>query len=380
MKEGLGDFSPYIIDPELERVMESEFLVEDRYLDYNTPTFIISPRGGIDQSAVVKESFKKVVRESRKRGYLPFLRRDENGRLIIRLLEKKPVEKSSSRLNIFLFLLTVCTISYDGYLRSAIPIFTRELMPNVPVFVNVLLFLVSILGIFGLHELAHKFTSMREGVEASMPYFVPAPPGLGGTFGAVITQKEPPTNRDALFDLGMSGPLVGFLATVVVSIFGVTQSFIVPYRSLEEWSMKYGIGFQTIPTPPLLDFLISLLKPYNPRTYGFLFHPLAFAAWVGCLVTFLNLLPIWQLDGGHVTRALLGANKHRLLSLLGLIVMLLSGYYIMAIIISIGMFSSRGDVGPLDDVSPLSPGRKILFIIYIAILSLTFIIFSPFIF
>lgn len=371
----MGGFSPYIIDPELERAIEFGFLVEDRYLEYNVPTFIVSPRGGIYQPTVVKESFKKVVRESRKKGYLPFLRREE-GRLIIRLLEKKPADKPSYRRNILLFIITICTISYDGYLRSATPIFTKELIPNVPVFVNVFLFLISILGIFGLHELAHKFTSMMEGVEASMPYFIPAPPGLGGTLGAVITQKEPPANRDALFDLGLSGPLIGFLATVVISIFGITHSFIVPYTKLTEWSNKYGIGFQGLPMPPLINLLIPILKPV-PSNQTLLLHPLAFAAWVGCLVTFLNLIPIWQLDGGHVTRALLDAKKHRILSIFGLIVMLLSGYYMMAIIISILMFSSRGDVGPLDDISPLSSGRKILSLVYIAIIALTFVVLNP---
>lgn len=368
--------SPYIIDPELEQAIESGFLVEDRYLEYNIPTFIVSPRGGVYQPAIVKEPFKKVVRESRERGYLPFLRREE-GRLIIRLLEKKPVGRPSYRWNILLFIATICTISYDGYLRSAIPIFTKELMPNVPVFVNVLLFLASILGIFGLHELAHKFTSMMEGVEASMPYFIPAPPGIGGTWGAVITQKEPPANRDALFDLGLSGPLIGFLVTVVVSIVGITHSFIVPYAKLTEWSIKYGIGFQSLPMPPLINLLIPILKPYQPTTHAFLLHPLAFAAWVGCLVTFINLIPIWQLDGGHVTRALFGAEKHRILSMFGLVVMVLSGYYIMAILIAIGMFRSRGDVGPLDDVSTLSPGRKVFTLVYIAIIALTFVIFNP---
>jgi membrane-associated protease RseP (regulator of RpoE activity) len=370
------DFSPYIIDPDLERIIEAEFTVDNRYIEFNTPTFTVSPRGGVYQPTAVKESFKRVARGFREKGYLPFLRR-EGGHLVIRILNKVPSGKPRYTLNILLLAATMATVGYDGYLRSSIRIFTVELMPGIPVYVNVLLFLASIMGIFGLHELAHRAIAMKEGVEASMPYFIPAPPGIGGTFGAVITQKEPPANRDALFDLGLSGPLAGFITTIVVTIFGIAISFVVSISTLSRWATLYSeVSFESIPMPPLMDFLIPIIRPIA-GTQVLIFHPVAFAAWVGCLVTFLNILPIWQLDGGHVSRAVLGAKKHRILSFIGLGVMVLTGFYMMALMLAIFMFRSREDVPLLDDVSPLSSGRKIFSLVYFAILGLTFIVFLP---
>lgn len=371
------DYSPYIIDPELERIIEVEFIVDNRYIEFNTPVFVVSPKESFYDSTAVKGSFKRIVRAFRQRGYLPFLRR-EGGYLVIRILNKLPTSKPRYSLNLLLFVATLFTIAYDGYMRSNISIFAKELMPGTSVYLNTFLYLISIVAIFGLHELAHKVVSMREGIEASMPYFIPAPPGFGGTFGAVITQKEPVTNRDDLFDLGLSGPLLGFLATLVITLFGVSQSFIVPISRLREWAVKYPeVGFQPLPTPPLIDLLIPIVKPFSQRTEVLIFHPVAFAAWVGCLISFLNLIPIWQLDGGHVSRAFLGADKHRFLSYLGLVVMLFSGFYAMAILLALFMVRSKQDVPPLDDVSPLSTNRRIFSLVYIGIMALTFTMLTP---
>jgi len=367
---------PYILDPELERAIESEFTVEDRYIEYETFAFIVSPRQRSYEPYAVKESFQRIVKVFRAKDYLPFLRR-EKGRLMIRVFKKSPRGKTSYRLNLLLLALTICTVSYDGYLRSNIPILTKELMPGTPVYVNALLFLASILGIFGLHELSHKFSSTLRGSEASMPYFIPAPPGMGGTFGAVITQKEPPANRDALFDVGLSGPLAGFLATIIVSIIGISISFTVPVSKFAEWRIKYPeVDFVGIPSPPLIEFLILLIKP-TPPGYSLIFHPVAFAAWVGCLITFLNLIPSWQLDGGHVVKALLGERLHRILSVIGLAVMFLLGYYTMAILLALLMFRTRAETTLLDDVSPLSLGRKIMSMLYVAMIGLTLVILNP---
>jgi len=240
--------------------------------------------------------------------------------------------------------------------------------------VNALLFTVAIVAIFGLHELGHKAAAVLRGTETSMPFFIPAPPGMGGTFGAVITQKEPPTNRDALFDLGFSGPLVGFLVTVLVAVIGLSWSFVVPLNEVNSWMGVFPeVRFQSIPFPLLLEILSGLVRP-APEGMVLLLHPVAFAAWVGCLVTFINLIPAWQLDGGHISRAVLGPSMHRVMSIVGVLLMLLAGYFMMGVMVAFFMMRTNAEEGgPLDDVSPLSTSRKAMVIVYLAMVVLTLV-------
>jgi len=251
-------------------------------------------------------------------------------------------------------------------------------MPDTPVFVNALLFTLAILGVFGLHELGHKAMTLIRGIEASMPYFIPAPPGLGGTFGAVITQKEPPTNRDALFDLGLSGPFIGFLATAVVAVIGLRLSFFVSADDVAFWMAQFPeVRFQSIPFPMLIEAIAKVVRP-TPEGMVMILHPVGFAAWVGSIVTFINLIPSWQLDGGHISRALLGRANHKIMSVAGIVLMLVSGYFIMAIMIALLMMRTGGESnGPLDDISPLSLSRKLLTLVYLAMIILTLVTLYP---
>ena len=366
-----------IADPAVERVIELLFHVEDRYFDMDMPTYIVKPRGEGNQKRLLKQGFKQLVQGLRPLGYLPRLRRVLD-RHYISLIRKPPVFPQRYTRNIILFAATAGTVYLDGFLRSNNPILTSVLMPGTPVLVNALLFTLAILGIFGLHELGHKAVTVFEGIEASMPYFVPAPPGMGGTFGAVITQKEPPTNRDALFDLGISGPLVGFLVTVLVTIIGLRLSFIVPAEDVMAWMARFpGVRFQSIPFPVLLDFLASVVRP-TPEGMVMLLHPVGFAAWVGCVVTFINLIPSWQLDGGHISRALLGETNHKIVSVAGIVLMLVSGYFIMAVMLAFFMMRTGGESGaPLDDISSLSLSRKLLSLVYLAMIILTLVALFP---
>lgn len=367
-----------IAEPAVEDAMEGLFQITERYFDQDVPTYVVTPRGEGDQRVLLKAGFRQLVARLRPLGYLPKLNR-ESGRYYISVFRKPPERPPSYRKNLILLAATAGTIFFDGFLRSDNPVLTVALMPSVPVFVNAAMFTLAILGIFGLHELGHKLITSRTGVEASMPYFIPAPPGMGGTFGAVITQKEPPTNRDALFDLGFSGPLVGFLVTILVTIIGLSLSFVVPTDSVSGWMASFPeIRFQSIPLPMLIELLSSVIKP-TPSNMALILHPVGFAAWVGCLVTFINLIPAWQLDGGHISRALLGESNHKIMSVAGIALMLLSGYFIMAFMIAFFMMRSGGESGgPLDDVSPLSISRKLLFFVYLAMIVLTLVALFPF--
>ena len=367
----------YIADPAIEESLEDHFNVHERFFYIDRPTYIVTPRGKGDVKLLVKEGFQRLVEELRPLGYLPKLTR-EIDRYLITVVKAPSRGPPVYRRNLLLFAVTTVTIYIDGYLRSNNPVLTKILMPGTPVYLNAFYFTLAILAVFGLHELGHKAVTILRGVEASMPYFIPAPPGMGGTFGAVITQKEPPTNRDALFDLGFSGPLVGFLVTVLVTIVGLRLSFVVPLEDVTSWMALFPeVRFESIPFPLLLQYLSMLFKP-APEGMSLLLHPVGFAAWVGCLVTFINLIPAWQLDGGHISRALLGRSYHRIMSVVGVVMMLISGYFIMAIVIAFFMMRPEGETeGPLDDVSPLSLSRKLMTLVYLAMMALTMVALFP---
>jgi len=155
----------------------------------------------------------------------------------------------------------------------------------------------AVLGILGAHEFGHYFMCRRYGVDATLPYFIPAPT-LAGTFGAVIRIRQGFPSRAALFDIGIAGPIAGFVALVPALLVGLSWSNVVRVPDHFE-GMLLG-------TPLLFDGAARLFFPDVPAGYSLNIHPLVFAAWFGMLATALNLLPFGQLDGGHLMYALVG--------------------------------------------------------------------------
>ena len=177
-------------------------------------------------------------------------------------------------------------------------------------------FAATLLGILLAHELGHYFACRYYGIVASYPYFLPAPT-LIGTMGAFIRIESPIVNRRALFDVGIAGPLVGFVLAVPAVAIGVALSKVHP-GTLEESAIVFG-------HPPLVWLFAKLLWPGVPVDHVLL-HPIGFAAWVGLFATALNLLPVGQLDGGHIVYAL-ARDKHRALSRGFLLALLVAGLF-----------------------------------------------------
>jgi membrane-associated protease RseP (regulator of RpoE activity) len=156
-------------------------------------------------------------------------------------------------------------------------------------------FAVSLMAILLVHELGHYFACKHHGIRASYPYFIPAPT-LIGTLGAFILMRSPISSRRALFDVGASGPLVGFVVAIPILIYGVAHSRVVPSIASPDADVVFGV-------PLALRMLARWFFPgVNPLTI--LLHPVGRAAWVGLFATALNLLPAGQLDGGHILRSL----------------------------------------------------------------------------
>ncbi|MBX3121404.1 MAG: site-2 protease family protein, partial [Fimbriimonadaceae bacterium] len=158
----------------------------------------------------------------------------------------------------------------------------------------------TLLGILVTHELGHYVLSRLHGVPTSLPLFVPGLPHFVGTFGAIIRMRAPLTDRRALFDIGVAGPIAGFVVAVIALVIGLRLSTVVPIQT------SYGMH---LGEPLLLQFASwVVIGPLSP-TADVILHPVGFAAWFGLFITSLNLLPIGQLDGGHVAYALLGERQ-----------------------------------------------------------------------
>lgn len=166
------------------------------------------------------------------------------------------------------------------------------------------MFSAAIMGILLCHEMGHFVAARLHGVDASLPYFLPFPLPPIGTFGAIIKMRQPPRTRSALIDIGSAGPLCGMLVTLVVTFIGLKLSVVRPLSALPEHAWMEGNSL-------LYLALKKLAHPEMGPAQDVWMHPLAWAGWVGILVTSLNLIPVGQLDGGHVLYALVGPRAHR---------------------------------------------------------------------
>jgi membrane-associated protease RseP (regulator of RpoE activity) len=178
-------------------------------------------------------------------------------------------------------------------------------------------FAVTLLSILLIHELGHYTLAMVHHVRATLPYFIPAPPVLIGTFGAFIRMKSPPANRRALFDVGAAGPWAGLIVAIPAVVIGLRLSEVRPL-GLDEGGVVLGDSL-------LFSWLTKLVLGTTPDNVTILLHPIALAGWFGLFVTFLNLLPVGQLDGGHVAYALFG-RWHRWIARLFLGVIAVLGF------------------------------------------------------
>ena len=203
-----------------------------------------------------------------------------------------------SKVHILLFMLTVFSTLLAGALMQGANVISNpiSIFKGIP-------FSLTLLLILGTHEFGHYYYAQKHNVEASLPYFIPAPPFifLIGTFGAFIQIKSAIKNREALLQIGAAGPIAGFVVAVPSLIFGLNISEVYEKNDMQN-ALLLGDSI-------LMKFLIWLTHPNLLETQDLMLHPVAFAGWIGLLVTMLNLLPIGQLDGGHIAYAMFGKKQ-----------------------------------------------------------------------
>ena len=288
-----------------------------------------------------------------------FLQEDEAGKPIIILRSgslKTHIEKSRTQwLNITLFLLTLGTTTWVGAAYQGINLWNEpgRFAAGLPYALGLML-------ILGAHELGHYFTARAHNMKVTLPYFIPVPFALG-TFGAFIQMKSPSKDRRALFDVGIAGPLAGLLFAVPALLIGLQSSTVLPAANTVTM-MQRG---SDVGSSVLFALLAKLsLGGRLIEGHNILMSPLAFAGWLGILVTALNLLPIGQLDGGHVAHALFGRRKAEVIGMVALFALFLlalfvwSGLLIWAIIVF--FIAGIKSPPPLNDFSKLDSRRVAL--------------------
>lgn len=324
-------------------LVSAEFQVEESVLEHSIPTYVLK------EPQETKQAFLRLLEKLKSANLIAILRRID-GRVTLKVIARPPVKPSNIWINWILFFATIATTFVTGYMLSEN--LTDPLIGGAA-------FTIAIMTVLGMHEMGHKLTANRKGIDATPPYFIPGPPPIGpffgiGTFGAVIMQKSLPPNKDALFDIGANGPLLGFILALATSVVGLLISPIYPMTGPIN-------GIQA----PLFFELFAVFVMRLPQDYYIALHPVAIAGWVGMLVTTLNLLPAAMLDGGHVSRSLFSERTRLILTFLSIAFLFITDFWPMAIFVL--FISLYKHPGPLDDVSSLSTGRKIRAVVLVAV-------------
>ncbi len=278
-----------------------------------------------------------------------------------RVLSSKPTDMRKVGIHYFLFFLTLLTTTTAGAFQAGYNPFTTpwSLIKGLPFSLTLMVILLS-------HELGHYFASRYHRITATLPYFIPAP-SLIGTFGAFIKIKDPMPNKRILFDVGIAGPLSGMVVCLPILIYGLMHSKVI-ITPLPSHGLVLGENL-------LLKILTYLIWGSLPPNANIILHPMAFAGWIGLFVTALNLIPVGQLDGGHVSYAVLGEYLHARLSRTALILLFSLGFFtwegwlMWAILL---IFLGLNHPPPLDPTLPLDFKRKCLSIVALGIFILTF--------
>lgn len=317
-----------------------------------------------------KSKFEGLARRLENERYVCKLEKMEEGGLYVIIQKFTPKKQrkwmSTSWTPRILFVIVISFVMVDGYYRTS---GTNSIVEIGDPLEMAAVYTLSLLGILGIHELGHIIAAKIHGLKTTWPYFIPGLPIIGiPTFGAFIQSKGLTINREILFDVAIAGPIAGLVIAVIVSIYGAyTAPILDPEIAAglfeESRLIEWNQG------EPLLMTASLALFGKGGAGHEVIMTPVMFAAWIGFLITFLNLLPAWQLDGGHMARTLLGVKLHKYATYGSMVILVLLNYWLMALLI-LFMSSRNPSASPLDDVSPLSRNRKLAYlgIIVLAVL------------
>lgn len=310
----------------------------------------------------IEDSFENLRKELVPKNYIPRIV-EEQGEHIIKVKKQEERNFRSIKVNAIMLLITITTTAIAGawwwsnYAPAGNGLFTLHNLRN-----GLLYYTLPVLLILGTHEMGHYFMARYHGIKASLPFFIPMFPPLG-TLGAVISIREPIPDKKSLLDLGIAGPIAGFLVTIPVTILGFYFS-----STMTATVSPPTEGMRMIWNLPGIMQGLDVIIPWSP---GETMHPTLFAGWLGFLVTGLNLLPASQLDGGHVFRALFG-DKSKYVSYAAFGFLIIMGIWMYPGWLILGFFilflAGIKHPPPLNDLTNLDKKRVVVGFVGIALL------------
>jgi membrane-associated protease RseP (regulator of RpoE activity) len=362
------------------------FLRDDEYPSEIREVMQVREAGDVEGGAFIRGKLRVApeVAFSRLKGALagtawPRIQPDANDETVIILAPNQPLEQAAARpirrwVNWSLFLVTIVTTTWVGAAHRGV-----NLLIDPSLFTVGLPYSLALLGILGFHELGHYYTAKRYKINVTPPYFIPIPFGLG-TFGAFISLRSPPENRTAMFDVAVAGPLAGLVLAIPALFIGLQLSAQIPDGLTTLGAPVRGTSVGSSIVMAIVAWAALGPEAFSAGTTWEL-SPLAFAGWLGLFVTALNLLPVGQLDGGHMARGMFGSRAADTIgtiakwSLFALALFVWPGLLLWVVIVS--FVAGRG-VPPLNDITPISRGRKLLGFVTFGILLLIVVPFPSF--
>jgi hypothetical protein len=345
-----------------------------------------------------RTAYDRLAADLKPLGITPLFRLEDGQQVILLLPGTINPAPSKDWVNVLMFALTVVSVLYAGALSAteatgAESVLEAFLLPLTNLQAGIP-FAVSLLAILLAHEFGHYLAARYHKTHVTLPYFIPLPISPLGTMGAFIRLKEPPKNKRILLDIGVAGPLAGLVVAIPVLLYGLSISTIshisvppgsglqIEGNSILYLLSKYAVFGQLLPTPLSYDGLSPLIywvryfftgQPLPLGGVDVMISPVAWAGWAGLLVTALNLIPAGQLDGGHLLYVLAGTRARILWPfILGALILLgfaWPGWWLWAVLI---LVLGRLYAEPLDQITPLDPGRKAVAIAGLVIFLLVF--------
>lgn len=383
-----------LVDIQVRRI----FRIEDITLGTMQQGFLRRYRGHLLQDDSIHAY--DLLTDSLKPYHLMPLFRKEGEKHIILLVSETPEPKPNKTwINALMFVLTLISVLVSGGVYNS-----KTILPSDPFQAGLMIlkngwpFAVSLIAILGIHELGHYFAGRAHRVKVTLPFFIPLPLTQLGTMGAFISMKSAPKNKRVLMDIGVAGPLAGFITSLAVLWIGLSNSTVarIPLtfpqgqalqmegNSLIYLLLKYLRFGMLLPQPESLSgnaLLLHWLRYFftgQPSPLGSLdvtISPVAWAGWVGLLITSLNLIPAGQLDGGHIFHLLFGQKQAKrilpvILVVLGLLGFVWSGWWLWVVLV---FFFGRSYAEPMDQITELDGKRRVLGIIALIVFIITFI-------